>query len=178
MKYNILATTDQISVSQACSELWMNLRAAGDEEPKVNRARVRGLILAYTNMDPVEAVHGLREHMTREPDRYKAVYRVMPITKWIPTDIERIVAEVKEQASRMSDGESFRITLEKRRTQLRSQEFIDPVAAVIDNPVNLENPDWVVLVQVLGNETGVSVVKPEDILNIQKERYALLSKGK
>jgi tRNA(Ser,Leu) C12 N-acetylase TAN1 len=47
------------------------------------------------------------------------------------------------------------------------------VAEIIDNPVDLENPDWVVLVEILGSETGVSVIKPVDTLNVQKERHRL-----
>jgi len=83
------------------------------------------------------------------------------------------VKEAREQAERMGAEESFRVTLEKRRTRLRSLEVIEPVAEVIDNPVNLRDPDWVVLVEILGNETGVSVIKPVDTLNVQKEKYRL-----
>jgi tRNA acetyltransferase TAN1 len=173
MKYNLLATTDQLGLSQATSELWMNLRAIGDDKPKVDRSRIKGLILAYTGFDPQEAVGLLRRHMGKEPDRYSAVYRVMPILAWVNTDVDEIVAEVREQASRIGAGESFRVTLEKRRTRLRSLEVIELVAAVIDNPVDLENPDWVVLVEILGNKTGVSVIRPVDELNVQKERYRL-----
>ena len=39
--------------------------------------------------------------------------------------------------------------------------------------MNLRDPDWVVLVEILGNETGVSVIKPVDTLNVQKEKYRL-----
>lgn len=173
MKYNLLATTDQLGLSQASSELWMNLRAIGDERPKVDRSRIKGLILAYTNIDPREAVHLLRRRMEEEPGRYRAVYRVMPILAWVKTEVEKIVAEVRGQAARMGASESFRVTLEKRRTRLRSLDVIEPVAAAIDNPVDLENPDWVVLVEILGSETGVSVIRPVDTLNVQKERHRL-----
>jgi len=168
-----LATTDQLGLSQASSELWMNLRAIGDERPRVDRSRIKGLILAYTSLDPREAVHLLRMHMGEEPGRYRAVYRVMPILAWVKTEVEEIVDAVKEQAERMEAGESFRVTLEKRRTRLRSLEVIEPVAEAIDNPVDLEKPDWVVLVEILGNETGVSVIRPVDNLNVQKERHRL-----
>jgi len=177
VRYNLLATTDLLTLSKATSELWMNLRAAGDENPSVNKARIKGLILAYTNFDPVEAVHLLRARMEEQPDRFNAVFRVMPIQKWVKTDIETIVAEVNEQKTRIQEDETFRITLEKRRTQLRSLEVIEPVAEAVDRPVKLEEPDWVILINILGTETGVSIVKPGDLLNVQKEKYALSVKG-
>ncbi|MBN2336296.1 THUMP domain-containing protein [Candidatus Bathyarchaeota archaeon] len=177
MKYNLLATTDQLNLSQACSELWMNLRAVGDERPKVDRSRVKGLVLAYTNLDPIEAVHLLREHMKAEPSRHKAVYRLMPIHTWVETDVETIVETVRSLIGRIGEEESFRITLEKRRTQLSSLEVIDPVAKAVDRRVDLGNPDWVVLIEILGTEAGVSVIKPSDMLNVQKERYRLSTEG-
>jgi len=175
MDHNLLATTEQISISQACSELWMNLRAIGDPEPKVNRSRVRGVILAKTSMDPVDAVHRLRAHMAEEPERYRYVYRVMPVQVWTDTSVESIVKEVEAMRDMIEPGDSFRVTLEKRRTRLRSLEIIEPVAETIDRRVELESPDWVVLLEIMGNETGVSIVRPLDTLNVQKERAASLS---
>ena len=178
MKYNLLATTDQLNLSQACGELWMNLRAVGDERPKIDRSRVKGLVLAYTSLDPVEAVHLLREHMKTEPSRHKSVYRLMPILTWAETEVEAIVEAVRSQIGRIGVEESFRVTLEKRRTELSSLEIIEPVAEVVDRRVDLGNPDWVVLIEVLGKETGVSVIRPFDMLNFQKERYKLSTEGK
>jgi tRNA acetyltransferase TAN1 len=175
MNYNLLATTEQISLSQACSELWMNLRAIGDPEPKVNRSRVRGVILARTSMNPVDAVHRLRAHMAEEPERYRYVYRVMPVQVWTDTSVESIVKEVASMRGVVEPGDSFRVTLEKRRTRLRSLEIIEPVAATIDRRVELEAPDWMVLVEIMGNETGISIVRPLDTLNVQKERATSLS---
>jgi tRNA acetyltransferase TAN1 len=172
MDYNLLATTEQISLSQACSELWMNLRAIWDPEPKVNRSRVRGVILARTSMNPVDAVHRLRAHMAEEPERYRYVYRVMPVQAWTDTSVDSIVKKVESMREVVEPGDSFRITLEKRRTQLGSLEVIEPVAEAIDRKVELETPDWVVLIEIMGNETGVSIVRPLDTLNVQKERVA------
>ncbi|MGB9622527.1 MAG: THUMP domain-containing protein, partial [Candidatus Bathyarchaeia archaeon] len=43
------------------------------------------------------------------------------------------------------------------------------VASRIDRRVDLENPDWVILIEVFGKTTGVSIVNPKSILNIPKE---------
>jgi tRNA(Ser,Leu) C12 N-acetylase TAN1 len=39
--------------------------------------------------------------------------------------------------------------------------------------VDLENHDWIVLIEIIGNSTGVSVIRPEGLLNVQKERASL-----
>ena len=174
MEYNLLATTEKITMGAACSQLWMNLRALGDEEPTVNKTRIRGIIWGQTTLDPVEAIRGLREHMKEEPDRYDKLFRILPVLTWVNTSIEDIVAEVENQKSRVGEGESFRVTLEKRRTELRSLEVIEPVAEVFDNPVDLENPNWVVLVEIMGDKTGVSIVPADAIFQVQIERAKLI----
>jgi tRNA acetyltransferase TAN1 len=173
LEYNLLATTEKILMGAASSQLWMNLRAVGDPEPKVNKSRVKGVIQGYTTLDPVEAIFLMREHMKAEPERYDKLFRVMPILSWVNTDIEKIVVEVQSQKARMKAGETFRVTLEKRRTELRSFEVIDAVAADIDTVVDLENPDWVVLIEIMGDKTGVSVIPADASLNVQKERVGL-----
>ena len=174
MKYNLLATTEKITMGAACSQLWMNLRALGDEEPTVNKTRIRGIIWGETTMEPVEAIRGLREHMKEEPDRYDKLFRILPVLAWVNTSIEDIVAEVKNQKPRVGEGDTFRVTVEKRRTELRSLEVIEPVADVFDNPVDLENPDWVVLIEIMGDKTGVSIVPDDALFQVQIERAKLI----
>jgi tRNA acetyltransferase TAN1 len=69
------------------------------------------------------------------------------------------------------------VTLEKRKTDIRSLEVIEAVATVIDNVVDLENPDWVVLVEIMGKRTGISIIRNNAFLNIQKERATLSFKA-
>lgn len=176
MDYNILATTEKITVSAASSQLWMNLRAIGDPEPKVTKSRIRGIIMAQTSLDPIEAIMKLREHMELDVGRYDKIFRVFPVVAKVPSQIDDIVEEVKKQAGVMEEGQKFRITLEKRETEFRSMEIIGPVAEAIENEVDLTSPDWVVLLEMMGKITGVTVMPPEGMLNVQKESYALTSK--
>jgi tRNA acetyltransferase TAN1 len=173
--FNLIATSDQINISRASTELWIHLRAIGDESPRVNRSKVRGVVKGKTNLNPVEAIHKLRSLLRVDPSKFRSIYRVIPIEEVVETDVLDIVDIVKRLSSRIGKGESFRVTLEKRRTDLRSLKVIESVAEIIDRPVNLKEPDWVVLIEILGKETGISVIRPIDILNIQKEKYVLSS---
>jgi tRNA acetyltransferase TAN1 len=173
MEYNLLATTEKILMSAASSQLWMNLRAVGDEEARTNKTRIGGLIQGQTNLDPVEAIHLLREHLRLEPDRYDKLFRVLPVIEWVETSMDEIVGEVESQKEQVKPEDTFRVTVEKRRTDLGRLEVIEPVAAVFDNEVDLEEPDWVVLIEIIGGKTGVSIIREEDMLNVQKERAEL-----
>jgi tRNA acetyltransferase TAN1 len=174
---NLLATSEIWRESEACSELWMLLRAVGDETPVVDQSPIRGLITARTNLEPIEAIGRLRSELLENPEGFRVLLRVVPVETTMPTDIEVIVEAVHRLASKISEGESFRVTLEKRRTHLRSREVIDAVAEVIDRRVDLEGYDWNVLIEIMGKTTGVSVIPRYGVLNVQKERAELSSKG-
>ena len=175
--FNLLATADNYNRSQACSELWMLLRAVGDETPSVDRSPVKGLITARTSLDPQEAIRRLREELHVNRDHFKVLLRVMPIEVRVQTTLEEIKEASRRLASKIPEDDAYRITVEKRRTDLRSMEVIDAVAEGIERRVDLENPDWVLLIQIIGRTTGISVIPPDGLLNVQKERAALPAKG-
>ena len=62
----------------------------------------------------------------------------------------------------------YRVTVNKRATMLRTSEVVEAVASRISRKVNLKNPDWTVLVEIVGEDTGVSVVKQGDVVSIAK----------
>jgi tRNA acetyltransferase TAN1 len=175
--FNLLATTERRNESDACSELWMLLRAVGDETPAVDRSPVRGLITARTDLNPFVAVKRLRAELHESPDHFRVLLRVIPVEAVIQTGLEEIVEAIHELASRIGEEESFRITVEKRRTVLQSMEVIDAVADGIDRKVVLEEPDWIVLIEIVGRVTGISVIRPEYLLNVQKEKARLSADG-
>ncbi len=175
---DLLATSDIWSASAACSELWMLLRAVGDETPSVYRTRVKGLIAAETSLEPLEAIRRIRGELRERPESFKNLLRVFPVEATVPTELDEIVETARGLAEKIPGDESFRVTLEKRRTELRSREVIDAVAERIDRKVDLGEPDWVVLVEIVGKRTGIAVVPRDGILSVQKERARLASEGK
>jgi tRNA acetyltransferase TAN1 len=174
---DLLATSDIWSMSAACSELWMLLRAVGDETPSVYRTRVKGLIAAETSLEPLEAIRRIRGELRERPESFKNLLRIIPIEATVPTEIGEIVEAALTLIEKIPGDESFRVTLEKRRMEIRSREVIDAVAERIDRKVDLEDPDWVVLVEIVGKRTGVAVVPRDGILSVQKERALLASEG-
>lgn len=167
--FNLIATTERTLESRACSELWMLLRAVGDEHPLVDRIGIWGIIAAYTKLDPIESILRIETEIKEKPTKYNSLFRIMPIQKIVPTSIENIVEATKEFPQIIKPEETFRITFEKRRTDLSSKTVIDAVAEEFPQKVDLKNPNWVILIEVLGRNTGVSLINPNKILNIQKE---------
>ena len=168
--FNLIATTNRREDSMGCAELWMLLKDLGDPKPRVDRSGVHGLIIAKTTLNPLKAVGKLREELGRRSEVFQYLIRVIPVEAVITTEIEGMREAVLNLSERIGEGESFRVTVEKRRTGLRSREIIEAVAEGIERRVDLENPDWVVLIEVIGKYTGVSVIRPSDILHTVRDR--------
>ena len=175
--FNIIATTDRISENRAMSELWVLLRAVGDEKPIVDRVGIWGIIAAKTSLESIETVKKISEDFKKHPESIQTLYRIIPIQRLVPTDLSEIKKAIKELATPIGSNESFRITFEKRRTNLKTKDVIESVADLVERKVNLENPDWVILIESLGRLTGLSILHPKNILNIQKERASVTLKA-
>jgi len=51
-----------------------------------------------------------------------------------------------------------------------SRNIIEEVAANIERKVDLSKPDKILLIEVIGGLTGISVIKPDDVISIMKEK--------
>lgn len=169
--FNLLATTSRGNERPMCNELLFLLKEAlGDQQAQTAKTKVRGLIVGKTSLDPIVAIEKLRAILTERPYEFRFALRILPIQRVVPTDLEQIKQVAHELASGIGENETFRMTVEKRFTNLHSKDIIDAVATDIKQKANLENPDRILLIEVLGALTGISLLKPLDILAVVKEK--------
>jgi tRNA acetyltransferase TAN1 len=98
--------------------------------------------------------------------------RIIPVDRVVDTKTSAIVKAVKELSSVIAPTETFRITIEARDSPYSDKELIDAIADAVDRKVNLDSPDKVVLLEVFGEYSGVSVISPQEIVSIQKLKRA------
>jgi tRNA acetyltransferase TAN1 len=168
--FNLLVSTPRMLENEACSEIWFLLGEIGDNESIVERSEVIGLIVAKTALDPFKVIQEFRRLLKERPEEFRFTLRVVPIEFVVATRLEDIVKASLELSKRIKENETFRVTVEKRHTNLSSKEIIEAVAEGITQKVDLLKPDKIVLIEILGGLTGVSVVEPEDVLSVVKER--------
>jgi len=171
--FNLLVSCARRMENEACSEVWFLLSEAGDENPSVEKTDVSGLIIAKTSLDPFQAVQKLRDLLTRSPEEFRYTLKIVPIELTVPTRIERIEKAVRMLSEKIGINETFRVTVEKRHSEISTREIIEAAAKHVNRKVNLEKPDKIVLIEVVGGVTGVSVIKPDDILSVVKEKAKL-----
>ena len=169
--FNLLATTSRGTERQMCYELSYLLHdVLGDPSPVVDKSGIRGLVVAKTSLNPVEVIEKFRAVLQERPYEFRYALRILPVERVVPTDLDEIKRAALELAEGIGENESFRVTVEKRFTSLHSRDFIEAAAADITRKADLENPDKILLIEVLGGVTGMSLVKPDAVLAVVKEK--------
>ncbi len=169
-EFNLLATTYRRDEGHARSELRYLLEQIGDKTAVVDRTAVSGLIVAKTSLNPYAAIRKFREILRERPYEFRYMLRVIPIEKVVHTSLEQIQSAAKELGSKVAEGETFRVMVEKRFTETHSRDIIEAAAVAIKRKVNLTKPDKILLVEVVGGLTGVSITKPDELLSVLKEK--------
>ncbi|NLE06161.1 MAG: hypothetical protein GX638_15345 [Crenarchaeota archaeon] len=168
--FNILATTMRGNERHMCYELSFLLKEAGDIEPKVEKSGIRGVIVAKTTLNPVEAIEKFRSILQERPYEFRFSLRILPMEKVVHTSLEEIKRASSNLFAKLAEKETFRVTVEKRFTSLHSRDIIEAAVPEIKNKVELETPNKVLLIEVLGGYTGLSLIKPNDCISVMKEK--------
>lgn len=129
-------------------------------ECRIEKTKFRGLFLVETEEDALKKI---------ETYPTQAVDRVFPIHRIVKSDLELIESTAVEIAvERIVPEEVFAVRCRNRHSPLDSQEVERRLGATIVKTigcrVNLENPDKVVRVEILGGRTGISVLGSGDVL--------------
>ena len=65
-------------------------------------------------------------------------------------------------------NKTYKISIEKRDSKLIRNEIISNIASLLSNKVSLERPDWEIVIQIIGDETGISVLPKNSILSVNR----------
>jgi len=150
--------------------MWYLLGEVGDRGSSVEPTPAIGLVVAKTKLEAIKAIQDLRALLKERPWEFKYTLKLVPIQSVSEAKLDAIQSSALALAQKIGDKETFRITVEKRHTALSSKTIIDTIAKKIDKKVNLENPDRIIMVDVIGDLAGVALIRTEDILSVEREK--------
>jgi tRNA acetyltransferase TAN1 len=169
--FNLLATTMRGNERDMCNELYYLLKdELGDVQAQTAKTKIRGLIVGKTSLDPLFVMEKFRKIIAERPYEFRYALRIVPMQQVVLTDLVEIKKVTQELALKIGITETFRVTVEKRFSNLHSKEIIEATAGEIERKVDLKKPDWILQIEVLGRLTGISLLKPEDVLSVVKEK--------
>jgi tRNA acetyltransferase TAN1 len=166
-KFNLLVTTFRYREFDAIDEILDLLDDLGDDNPIFDVTNISGLVTGVTHIDPLQVIDRLKGLVHDEEWRFRYVLRVIPVelvTDSNPTEIALGAADLSKK--KMIPSDSFRVTVEKRHnSSLKSLDLVRTIAKEINNSVNLVDPKWIILIEVLGNVTGIAVLRRDQVFS-------------
>jgi tRNA acetyltransferase TAN1 len=168
--FNLLVSTSRYNETNAKSELWFTLLMCDDAYPIISGIQFPGLISAYTNLNPKKVIAKIHTIQVNNPNYFQFILKIVPIDFICETEVKTIEQIIEESYEHyIHKKESFKITLKRRHHQkIERDDFIKRIANLINNPVDLETPDKTIRIEVLGNMTGISFLKKNEIITIKK----------
>ena len=153
---------------EAINEVTHILDEFGEPNAKSSKTEFSGIIKIETVMELLELIEKFRDKIENEPWELRYCSRIIPIQKTCQTDLTSIKQNIIELISCVNSDETYKISIERRNCELIRNEIISNIANLLSNSVSLENPDWEIIIQILGDETGISVVPKNSILSVSK----------
>ena len=170
---NLIVTCSRHLEGDTEDELIDILEELGDSDVKISVSSMSGIITVETKLDPIEVVRKMKEMVLDEPWSIRYCLRVIPIQRVVETSIEKIKKTISSMSDQIEEKESYRILIEKRNSDISSKEIITKIANGIKNKVSLDFPDKIILIEILGIVTGISILKKSDILSLEKTKRSM-----
>ena len=170
---NLIVTCPRNLELEAESEIKKILNELDDQEPEIFQTDMRGILMVNTILEPLKIIDCVKNKINDEPWFFRYCLRIIPVQKTTDTDIDKIKQNVMNLKSIIQENDSYRITVEKRNSNLPSSQIINEIAKIIPNKVSLDEPDWVILVEIFGEKTCISILKNDSIFSLEKSKRNL-----
>ena len=167
---NLIITCQRNLEDPTILEIQNFLERFGDKDAVIEKTVFSGIIQVETKLDIICLLDNFREIIEDEPWLIKYCSRIIPIQEECESKLDEIKDKVISLSHIIKKNETYRITVEKRQSSLHTKDIISEIANSLSNKVSLENSDWEIIIQVLRNRTGISIIIPNSILSVEKEK--------
>jgi tRNA acetyltransferase TAN1 len=167
---NLIITCQRNLEELTISEIQNILERLGDTDAVIEKTMFSGIIQIKTKLDNMKILDDFKEIIEDEPWLIKYCSRIIPIQEECESKLDEIRNKVIGLSDIIKKNDTYRITIEKRQSSLHNKEIISKIADSLSNKVSLENSDWEIIIQILRNKTGISIIPPNSILSVHKEK--------
>ncbi|MFX0099402.1 MAG: THUMP domain-containing protein [Candidatus Hodarchaeota archaeon] len=172
-KFNILVSTPRNFERDAIAELdFLVHQIFPQEQFNYGRTIVKGLIWGnIVEVEPILAVREIKSFVERENFELQYLLKFVPIQEVLINDLDKIEEYILSQLDNIKPDEKFKMIVKKRRTHLKTIEIIEKLTKNIESTVDLDNPDKIIRVEIIGRYAGVSFLEKGDVFSIGKKIF-------
>lgn len=101
--------------------------------------------------------------------KFEYTFHWVPVDKWAKAAVSDMQKVIKDVAKDIKDSEKWKMDLSMHKTKLEGKGLILKLTEVIAKPkVDLENPEKIVKVEIIGNKAGIALLKKGELFNSVK----------
>ncbi len=165
-KANLLITFDPNHKGIAEAEIKEAMLRAGERYEIVSTS-VEGLFKLKTQ-DARRVVKKLADLYRRENQLLNTTHRYIPIDAWCKSEVTEMQKIIKGLVPNIGQNERWKMNISKRHwDKMHGTELIIKLTEVIDRAkVDLEKPEKIVQVEIIGPEAGISLVRQDELLEV------------
>ncbi|HEY6537335.1 MAG TPA: THUMP domain-containing protein [Candidatus Nitrosocosmicus sp.] len=169
MDFNYIATTHRYREEDLVDELQALFSDNGATYATAYVSNIDGLVTGTIN-DSLNFVNFLRQKLKDAPWEIRYLLRFIPIEKVANTNISEIKDLSIELSKKIPIDATFKIFIEKRHTNLNKLDIINNIAPFVSQKVDLTEPNWIILIEIIGKYSGISVIKNDVIFSSMIEK--------
>ncbi|NLI74416.1 MAG: hypothetical protein GX369_06575 [Euryarchaeota archaeon] len=157
--------------AKAQEEVATILRDVGINLEDMMESIVPGLLHLRIEGDCRKQAEKLREFAIRFPEVFLHTHRWIPIEEWLRSTPEAMISGVRTLGERIGDNERWKLSLNKRLYDGSSKDLIHMLAEYVNaGPVDLEEPQRILIVEIIGEYAGFSLLYPEEYMDVNEVR--------
>ena len=138
------------------------------EKAEFLKSDVEGLFKLRVS-DGKKVVSKLRKLCKKNQGLFEKTYHYMPVDSWTKAAVKDMQNTISRLQKGIKEKEKWAMKIGKRRTKLHEKDLIMKLTAPVDKPkVDLEKPDKLIKVEIIGKKAGISLLAKDEYLDTQK----------
>lgn len=165
---NFLISSQVHLEKNALSEAaWILSEYCNIDDFKVKMLPVGGLgLLSVENAFDIPESIIERINLLHNSDGIHYCVKIIPLENFDLISNEKMLDWIEENKLRIEPDESWKLTINKRHSALKSKSLITEIASKIERTVNLKHPDKIIQIEIIGKFIGLAVLKPFQIIQL------------
>ncbi len=169
--YNLLVTFHGNQKGHSELEVRERMKELGAYVERLETCEVEGVFLILVGGDTKVLVSQLKRLCHEDPVGFQYTHHWVPIERWVPSNKDEIRKNAVEIGKGIGAEESWMMHLHKRHMA----EHYDDLISYLTEPLNrghvdLSDPDRILAVEILGKNTGMSLLTRHELLDVNKVR--------
>jgi tRNA(Ser,Leu) C12 N-acetylase TAN1 len=166
MNVSLIITYDPAHEA-SCKQSVENVMKTVAVTPKFLKSKYTGVFLVDIDK-PKSIIKKLLKLIAKNKSIFGKTHRYIPVDKWVSAKISEMQKAIKSLVPDIKKNEKWKMELDKRYYhKIDYNELIMKLTDVVDREkIDLQNPDKIIKVEIIGNNAAISILKPGEQLTI------------